>query len=216
MQWGGTDVYTSIAITQITAQNISNTPCVSFQTNPFSQKGNHYSSTSHCDKFIAFVPALVSRNKILWPLAHLWWFHVPLEFESTFFWSFILKTCNFSLSLLSLSCYQGRKIFLTPFYIVTRCGSPWLDETPPGSVSRQKGDEDQNLSHGMLSSSAWQKQDKQLLRLSRKRRIWVWGDKEDDVWSSPLIFVGWRHHHLEKRDLRPEVWATHLMPVENI
>ena len=114
MQWGGTDVYISIAITQITAQNISITPCVSFQTNPFSQKGNHYSSTFHCDKFIALVPALASRNKILWPLAHLWWFHVPLEFESIFFWNFILKTCNFSLSFFPFAVIRGGKSFSHP------------------------------------------------------------------------------------------------------
>lgn len=88
-------------------------------------------------------------------LGHLWWFHVPLEFESTFFWSFILKTRTLVYLFFPFPVIR-RKIFLTPCYIVTRCGSPWLDETPPGSVSRQKGDEDQNLSHGMLSSSAWQ------------------------------------------------------------
>lgn len=38
---------------------------------------------------------------------------------------------------------------------------------PPGSMNRQK-EEDQKLSHGMVSSSARQKEE-QLMRLSRKR-----------------------------------------------
>lgn len=64
-------------------------PCVSFQTNLSARKETTICVPLIVDKFIALGPALVSRNKILWPLAHLWWFHVPLEFESTFFWSFI-------------------------------------------------------------------------------------------------------------------------------
>lgn len=115
---------------------------------PFSQKGNHYSSTSHCDKFYCFCACTCLWNKNFVTLGSPMMISRPSEFESTFFWSFILKTCNFSLSFFSLSCYQGRKIFLTPCYIVTRWLPDWM-RLPQAVWVDRKGDEDQNLSHGM-------------------------------------------------------------------
>lgn len=140
------DAYTYIANTQTIIQNIFITP-ENFPVLPSNQIPSTRKETTIrvsiivgnlCCPFACLYPdyALVSRNKMLWPLAHLWWFHTTLEFKSTFFFQSFIKNKQTNKHLVNLFFFhlavtREEKIFLLPFYIVTRLELPyWMRQTP--------------------------------------------------------------------------------------
>lgn len=148
------DAYTYIANTQTITQNIFITP-ENFPVLPSNQIPSTRKETTIrvsiivgnlCCPFACLYPdyALVSRNKMLWPLAHLWWFHTTLEFKSTFFFKALLKTNKQTNTLLvysfsTLLLPGKKKSFSYPSTLWPDWNSLTGWDRPPGSGSREGG-----------------------------------------------------------------------------